>query len=296
VALTHVLTPLRIGAVELKNRVVRPAHGTMIGAGSLNEDLIAYHEARARGGAALSIVEIMGVHPSSIGSLDASDPRLNKMYPKFVERMHAHGMKIFQQLWHGGHNVALPPLDGSPPWSASDIPGLTSGIVPTPMTKAMIDEVIEAFTKAARSCESWGVDGVEIHCAHGYLPAQFLSANTNKRQDEYGGDLENRARFIRELLSAVRSSVSRQTVVGVRVAPDAVRGGAGVDEYRYVVQMLEALGLIDYVNISMGNYQSFPKMIGGMHERWWSVAFARWRRPTRSFAPARPIWSVSFAR
>ncbi|MES0873306.1 FAD-dependent oxidoreductase [Sinimarinibacterium thermocellulolyticum] len=265
-ALTHVLTPLRIGAVELKNRVVRPAHGTMIGAGSLNEDLIAYHEARAKGGAALSIVEIMGVHPSSIGSLDASDPRLNKMYPKFVERMHAHGMKIFQQLWHGGHNVALPPLDGSPPWSASDIPGLTSGIVPTPMTKAMIDEVIEAFTKAARSCESWGVDGVEIHCAHGYLPAQFLSANTNNRQDEYGGDLENRARFIRELLSAVRASVSRQTVVGVRVAPDAVRGGAGVDEYRYVVQMLEALGLIDYVNISMGNYQSFPKMIGGMHE------------------------------
>lgn len=265
-ALTHVLTPLRIGATELKNRVVRPAHGTLIGAGSMNEDLIAYHEARAKGGAALTIVEIMGVHPSSIGSLDASDPRLAKAYPKFVERMRPHGMKVFQQLWHGGHNVGFPSLDGSPPWSASDIPGLASGVVPTPMTKVMIDDVVAAFAKAAQRCEAWGVDGVEVHCAHGYLPAQFLSSNTNKREDDYGGSLENRARLIREIVTAVRSAVRRETVVGVRVAPDAVTGGAGVEEYRYVVQMLETLGLIDYVNISMGNYQSFPKMIGGMQE------------------------------
>lgn len=265
-SLTHVLTPLKIGPVEIKNRIARPAHATLIGGGTLNDDLIAYHEARAKGGVGLTIVEIMGVHPTSMGSLNAFDTSLHKSYPRFIERVKPYGMKVFQQLWHGGHNVAFPALDGSPPWSASDVPSVGSGVTPKPMTKAMIDEVIRSFVTAARQCERWGVDGVELHCAHGYLPAQFLSSNTNRREDEYGGSLENRARFIKELVSAVRAGVSSSLVVGVRVAPDATAGGAGVEEYIYVAQMLERLGLIDYVNISMGNYQSFPKMIGGMHE------------------------------
>ena len=265
-SLTHVLTPLKVGPVELKNRVVRPAHGTLIGGGTLNDDLIAYHEARAKGGVGLTIVEIMGVHPTSMGSLNAFDISLQKSYPKFVERMKPYGMKVFQQLWHGGHNVAFPALDGSAPWSASDVPGMSSGVTPKPMTKAMIDEIIRSFVTAAKQCERWGVDGVEIHCAHGYLPAQFLSSNANRRDDAYGGSLENRARFIKELVSAVRNGVSSHLAVGVRLAPDATVGGAGVNDYIYVAQMLEQFKLIDYVNISMGNYQSFPKMIGGMHE------------------------------
>jgi 2,4-dienoyl-CoA reductase-like NADH-dependent reductase (Old Yellow Enzyme family)/thioredoxin reductase len=263
---THVNKPIKIGPIEIKNRIVRPAHGTLIGQGTINDSLIGYHEERAKGGVALSIVEIMGVHSSSLGALNSFDPSLDESYPKLVNACHDHGMKIFQQLWHGGHNVAMPSLDGSPPWSSSDVRGLHSAQTPVPMTIPMIKEVISSFAEAAKKCEEWGVDGVEIHCAHGYLPAQFLSPATNTREDEYGGKLENRARFIIELLEAVRSAVSPNIAVGVRVAPDALEGGAGIEEYKYIVKALEDRQLIDYVNISLGNYQTFPKMIGGMHE------------------------------
>jgi 2,4-dienoyl-CoA reductase-like NADH-dependent reductase (Old Yellow Enzyme family) len=263
-ALTHVLTPLKIGAVEIKNRVVRPAHGTLLGAGTMTEDLVAYHEARAKGGVGLSIVEIMGVHPSSLGSLNIADPSLSETYPRFLDRIRPHGMKMFQQLWHGGHNVFWPSMDGSPPWSASDIPSVVSGIVPTPMTKSMIDEVIESFAQAARKLERWGIDGIDLHCAHGYLPAQFLSPIANNREDEYGGSLENRARFIKELVSAVRSAVSSKTAVGLRIAPETTAGGVSVEDCIYVMKMLEDLKVIDYANISFGNYHAFSKMVSGM--------------------------------
>jgi|TARA_R110001583_G_scaffold85517_1_gene224005 2,4-dienoyl-CoA reductase-like NADH-dependent reductase (Old Yellow Enzyme family)/thioredoxin reductase len=263
---THVNTPLKIGPVEIKNRIVRPAHGTLIGQGSVNDNLIGYHEERAKGGVALSIIEIMGVHPSSLGALNSFDPSLEESYPKLVDACHKHGMKVFQQLWHGGHNIAMPSMDGSPPWSASAVRGLHSAQTPTPMTIPMIKEIIASFEAGAKKCEEWGVDGVEIHCAHGYLPAQFLSPAINQRDDEYGGSLENRARFIIELVAAVRAAVSPNIAVGVRVAPDGLEGGAGLEDYQYIVKTLEDKKLIDYVNISLGNYQTFPKMIGGMQE------------------------------
>jgi 2,4-dienoyl-CoA reductase-like NADH-dependent reductase (Old Yellow Enzyme family) len=263
--LTHVLTPIRIGPAEIKNRVVRPAHGTGLGRmGNVTEELIAYHEARARGGVGLTIIEIMGVHPSGPGPLNAFNPRLEETYPRLTERLHRHGMKVFQQLWHAGHNVM--PMNGGPPWSASDIPGTGVGVVPVPMTKAMIDEVIEAYATAARNLERWGADGVEVHCAHGYLPGQFLSLNCNKRQDEYGGSFENRARFMLEAVAAVRAAVSSNCAVGVRVSADVIVNGVDPDDLIRATGMLEARGLIDYCNVSQGNYQSVRKIIGGMHE------------------------------
>jgi len=261
---THVDKPIRVGAVELKNRVVRPAHATIHGKGVMSDDLIAYHEARARGGAALSILEVGSVHPTSAFSLNIFDPALEGGYRKLVEAIRPHGMKLFQQLWHAGHHTV--PMDGSPPWSASDIPSVEVGVVPVAMTKTMIDTIIDAYAECARRCEDYGLDGVDIHCAHGYLPAQFLSANTNRREDEYGGSFENRARFIVELLSAVRDAVSKNFVVGVRVAPDLTVGGVGIDENLAISRLLCARGLIDYVNISVGNYNSYTKMVGGMHE------------------------------
>lgn len=263
-AYTHVDKPIRIGAIELKNRIVRPAHGTVIGRGTMNDALIAYHEARARGGAALSILEVGSVHPTSAFCLNLFEPSIEGGMRKLVDTVAPHGMKLFQQLWHAGHHII--PADGSPPWAPSDVVSVEVGVVPQPMTKMMIDTVIGAYVEAALRMERCGLDGVDIHCAHGYLPAQFLSPNTNKREDEYGGSFENRARFIIELLTAVRGAVSKNFVVGVRVAPDLTVGGLGVDENLRVVEMLEERSLIDYVNISLGNYNSFPKMVGGMHE------------------------------
>jgi len=262
---THVHTPLQIGRQTIKNRIFRPAHATILGKGAMSDALIAYHEARAVGGAGLSIIEVGSVHPTSPLAIDLWKSELEAGYRKLGEMGRRHDMKIYQQLWHAGHHSM--PRDGSPPWGVSATPSVEVGIVPVEMTKSMIVEIIEAYATAARRMEAWGIDGVDVHCAHGYLPGQFLSANTNLRQDEYGGaTIEERARFVLELLDAVRGAVSRDFVVGVRLAPDLTVGGVDEDQNLAVALMLEERGLIDYVNVSIGNYNSYTKMVGGMHE------------------------------
>lgn len=263
-ALKKVLEPIQIAGATVPNRVVRTAHGTGIGGGTMSDDLIAYHEARARGGVGLTIIEILGVHPTSPAPLNMFDPTLDEGYGKLMEAVNPHGMVVFQQIWHAGHNGT--PIDGSPPWSASDIPNPLGGSVPIPMTKDMIDEMIAAYAAAAERCEKGGLHGVEIHGAHGYLPQQFLSENFNKRGDEYGGSFENRVRFLTEIMRACQAATSDTFAVGVRLAPDATAGGVGPEANSAVVRHLQDESLVDFVNVSMGNYHAFPKMIGGMHE------------------------------
>lgn len=260
--LTHVTRPIAIGTVELKNRVVRTAHAT--GMGPMTDDLIAYHQARAEGGVGLSIIEILSVHPTSPAGLNTFDPQMPARYEKLVNAVRPTGMRLFQQVWHGGQNSM--PMDGSPPWGPSDLPGVLTGVPTIPMTRGMIDEIVAAYADAAGKCVAWGLDGLEIHCAHGYLPAQFLSSAVNKREDEFGGSLEGRARFILEVMRAVRAATPAGYPVGVRLAPDETAGGIGAAEVVRVAQWLEAERLVDFVDLSLGNYQSFPKMIGGMHE------------------------------
>ena len=146
--LHRALTPIVIGGVELPNRIVRTAHGTRFGGGTMTETLIDYHALRAEGGVGLSILEIMSVHPTSPSGLNGFDPRIGDGYTRLLQRVRPHGMKLFQQLWHGGHHT--PPLDGRPPWSASDVPSPRLGVVPEPMTQSMIDEVVAAFVRTAR--------------------------------------------------------------------------------------------------------------------------------------------------
>lgn len=261
----RVLSPIEIAGVAIPNRVVRTAHATGIGGGRLSDDLIAYHAARARGGVGLSILEILAVHPSSPGTLNAFDPTLRDAYHRLMDAVRPYGMRIFQQVWHAGHNAM--PLDGSPPWAPSDVPSPQVGVVPRAMTRNQIGEIVEAYVQAAALVRAGGLDGVEIHAAHGYLIQQFLSPNSNRREDEYGGSLENRMRFLLEVMRAVRAEVAGNGfAVGVRIASDLTEGGIGVAENIAVVRALEAEGLADFVNISLGNYHSFPKMIGGMHE------------------------------
>jgi 2,4-dienoyl-CoA reductase-like NADH-dependent reductase (Old Yellow Enzyme family)/thioredoxin reductase len=263
-ALTHVLTPIRIGSVEVKNRVVRTAHSTAIGGGTLSDDLVAYHEARAKGGVGLTVMEAMSVHPSSLSTLNIIDPSLAEKYPRMVERLRPHGMRIFQQLFHAGHHGR--PMDGSPPWGASDVAGSELGISPVPMTKGMIDAVIEGYANTTRALASWGCEGVELHCGHGFLPQQFLSTYANRREDDYGGDFENRARFMMEALRAMRAAAPPEMVVGVRLSPDLLEGGVSVDDNLAAARLAEAAGLVDFVSVSSGTFQTIHKMIGGMHE------------------------------
>jgi 2,4-dienoyl-CoA reductase-like NADH-dependent reductase (Old Yellow Enzyme family)/thioredoxin reductase len=231
--------------------------------GTMSDAVIAYHEERALKGVGLIINEIGSVHSSTAGFMDIFSPAAEDGMRKFADRVKAHGTKVFQQLWHGGHYAGF---DGAVPWSASDVPNIVRRVVPIRMTKGMIDEIIGAYAECARRMEECGLDGVEVHCAHGYLPHQFLSLATNDRDDNYGGSFENRARFTLEVLAAVRDAVSPDFVVGVRVGTDLAPGGVGLEDTLRITHMLEERRLIDFVDVSVGNYNRNDKMIGGMNE------------------------------
>lgn len=263
----HVLAPLTLRNVTLKNRVVRTAHGSLIGSfepGGIGPGFIGYHEARAKGGVGLSILEICSVHPSCAAPLQVFNPGLPDGYKRLIDAIKPHGMALMQQLWHAGHSGRT--LDGSPPWSASDIPSPVVGVVPTPMTKTMIDDVIAGYAKGAAIARTCGLEGVEVHAAHTYLPQQFLSPVLNRREDEYGGSLENRMRFLMEVLTAVRAELGPDLALSIRLSTDGMANAMTEEENRRVLARVEASGLIDFINFSTGSYFSMPAMIAPMSE------------------------------
>jgi 2,4-dienoyl-CoA reductase-like NADH-dependent reductase (Old Yellow Enzyme family) len=264
-AYEHVLAPIEIAGCRIRNRIARTAHVTGLARDGIGEAFVAFHEARARGEVGLTILEISSVHPSSPTDVRGYDDAVLEGYARLLPRVHAHGMRIVQQLWHGGHHTV--PLDGGPPWSASEVPSAVLGIVPHAMTKPEIAEVVQGFAESARRCRVAGVDGVELHFAHGYLVGQFLSPLTNRRDDEYGGSFEKRMRIAREVLSAVRAAVGPGYPVGARLsAEEGAPGGISVEDSIETARVLEATGELDFLDVSLGSYLAFSKVIGAMDE------------------------------
>ena len=257
------LSPIRMGSVEIKNRIARTAHATMMArGGGITDDLIAYQLARGQGGVGLTILEAAGVHRSSVLSLANLDDSIIDGYRQLSNAIRPTGMRLFQQLWHGGHIYMQP--DGSPPLAPSMVPSPIAGIAPRPITLRQIDELVAAYAAAARRCERGGLDGVEVHVGHGYLLAQFLSPVLNRREDDYGGSLENRMRLLVRVLEAVRDAVSTGFAVGVRFSDSADPRILGMDEIGDLAHRLERDGLIDYVNMSYGDYYALHRQVGGM--------------------------------
>lgn len=214
--------PVKIGPVTIPNRIVRSPHGTGLG----GEELIAYHEARARGGVGMSTIEATSVHPSAPGRLRLWDDSCMPFLEEISSRIRPTGMKLLLQAYHpgAGHAEAA----GMPEhWSASAIPNPMAGVVPIAMTQTMIDDVVAAFAAAARRLRDAGLDGVDIHASSGYLIHEFLSPALNKREDRYGGSDANRMRFLLEIIEAVRAEVGgSEFAVGVRLPnEDYVPGG-----------------------------------------------------------------------
>ncbi len=253
----NLFQPLQIGGCTVPNRIARTAHST----GTTGEDLIRYHEERAKGGIGLTIIEIAGVQPSSATSIPVFTDRVLPFYEELSTRMHTYGTKVFQQLWHGGAAYGR----AGQPISASAVPAPSVNIVPRPMTKTMIDDTVAAFAAAAARCREGGMDGVELHGAHGYLIGQFLSPATNLRDDEYGGSLENRARFVVEILQAIRAEVGAGFPVGVRLSgTDFIQGGIDPAEASAIAQHIEPL--VDFLDISMGSYWRFHKFLSTLDD------------------------------
>ncbi len=261
--LTHVLTPLTLGQVTIPNRVVRTAHHTGFAGAGGSDAMITYHVERAKGGCGLTILEATAVHPSSRlrHGPGLFQPSIIDEFHELMAAVSPHGMIVFQQLWHGGHLV--PGFDGGPPLAVSAIPG-HSGTVGRPATRAEIAEIVEAFGQAALNCRRGGLHGVEIAAGHGYLLHQFMSAYYNDRTDEYGGDFDNRARIVLEVLAAVRRIAGADFVLGLRVSPSEAPGGVSEDDLIQLVARVEAEGLADYLNISYGDYYRPDATAGAM--------------------------------
>lgn len=266
------LQPISINGLEIKNRIVRQAHGTEYGHGKIVDETIQYHVARAQGQVGLSVLEVSSVHPSSwIGTIWSWDPSIVDGYRRLSNAVRPFGMRMFTQLWHGGH--IWPNSDGSPSWAPSTLPS-PWGAVPVAMTLEQIEAVVAAFEQSAVWSRDGGMDGIELHFGHGYLASQFLSPISNQRTDEYGGSFENRFRFMLEVAQRVRRAVGSDYPVGIRISDEHTDGGVTIDDCKRAVSLLCEKKLIDFVDASTGSYYSIQEMLPTMD------------MPTRTMLPA----------
>lgn len=180
----HLFSPLRIGTVTLRNRVVSSGHDTVMAYdGMVTDQLVAYHEARARGGAGCIIVQVAGVHESARYTshvLMATEDSCIPGYRRLAQAIKSHGTVLFGQLFHPGREV-MESSDGAAPVAVapSAVPTERFRVMPRPLRLAEIEEIIAGYAEAARRLIEAGLDGVEVVASHGYLPAQFLNPHVN---------------------------------------------------------------------------------------------------------------------
>jgi 2,4-dienoyl-CoA reductase-like NADH-dependent reductase (Old Yellow Enzyme family) len=266
-ALRYPLTfsPYAIKKVELRNRVIRASMGSGIPSGGLiNDELIAFHVARARGGIALTYIDPGSPHWSSPAFIDNTRPAVVDGMRRLTAAVHDEGTRVFQQIMHGGPTNI--PRDGSAPWGASAVPDPGLGMICVPMTRWMIDEVVAGFVTAAQHAQDGGLDGIEVHGGHGYLFSSFLSPATNHRTDEYGGPFENRVRLLREVLAAIRAALGPDYPLGVRLSADAAEHQTSGADVARIAATLEERGLVDFISLSLGSHYGRDQLMGGVHE------------------------------
>ncbi len=257
-AFPHLFEPLQIRAARLRNRIMSTGHETaMADANGISEQMIAYHRARAAGGAGLIVVEVASIHPTATfvrHSIRLYCDEVIPGYRRLAEAVHAEGATLFAQLFHPGREI-LESTDGSAPvsYAPSAVPNERFHVMPAPMSRRLLREVVSGYGDGARRLQTAGLDGVEILCSMGYLLAQFLNPAVNRREDEYGGSFENRLRIVREIIADIRAKVGEEMVVGIRISGDekSPRGLSPAD----VLAICEALddepGL-DYFNVIAG--------------------------------------------
>lgn len=257
----------RIGTLEIKNRIVMPAMGTNLASytGEASDEIIRYYEERAKGGCGLIITEITRIDnetgvgmPNQLCAMDLKQiPRLEIL----ARTMHKYNTKIFLQLHHPGRQNHAMMIDGRQIAAPSAIMSSAIGEMPREMTTEEIEGLVVKFVKGAVFAKMAGIDGVEIHGAHGYLVGQFMSPKTNHREDKYGGSFEKRMRFITEIIMGIRAKCGSDFPISVRIDGDEfVEGGISLEEAVKEAVYLEKLG-VDAINVSAGTYESVTTII-----------------------------------
>jgi 2,4-dienoyl-CoA reductase-like NADH-dependent reductase (Old Yellow Enzyme family)/thioredoxin reductase len=251
-----------IGGLELKNRIVMPAIGTSLASytGEASQELIAYYEERAKGGCGLIITEITRIDEEyGVGTsnqLSVTSIKHVAQLERLVRTVHKYDTKIFVQLHHPGRESHSHLIDGKQLIAPSAIPCGVCKEVPREMTIEEAENLVKKFIKGAKIAQTAGVDGVELHAAHGYLIDQFLSPYTNKRIDKYGGSFEGRMRFITEIIMGIKSVCGPKFPISVRIDGDEfVEGGLRIEDSIKIAKYLESIG-VAAINVSSGIYES----------------------------------------
>ena len=275
-AYTRLFEPGRIGGLELKNRIVMPAMGCSLAesTGEAGERIIRYYAERAKGGAGLIITEITRVDDETgVGTPNQLSVTNTHMVPqlyRLAEAVHAYDTKIFVQLHHPGNQTPSRLIEGRQPVSASNVTCRVIGEEPRALSTEEVEGMVKKFVTGAVIAQKAGIDGVEIHAAHGYLVSQFLSPYTNKREDKYGGSFEGRMRFITEIIMGIKAYCGPKFPISVRMnGSDFLEGGIDEAESIKMAKYLEQLG-IACLNISCGMYDSGATIIepSYLHEGW----------------------------
>ena len=251
------LTSFQIGPLSLKNRIVSTPHAPALAEDGLpKERYQRYHLEKAKGGIAMTMIGgsscVSPDSPSVFGQLDVSSDRIIPYFTEFAERIHQEDCRIVCQISHLGRRTTWNDGDWLPVIAPSRVREPAHRGFPKIMDHADIQRVIQDYVAAARRLRDSGFDGVEI-LQNGHLPGQFLSPDTNLRDDEYGGNFENRLRFIRELYEAVKVAIGNDIVIGARVEMDSkLAEGLQQDEALKALQVIEKDGFIDYFNLNVG--------------------------------------------
>lgn len=270
-------SPIRIGNVEIRNRVVMTAMGCSLANydGTPSDEIIAYYVARARGGVGLIINEVTRVDDETgvteVRQLSVTKDENIPGLKKLTDAVHAEGAKIFCQLHHPGRQTytAFTGIDAVV--SASDQP---CGLCQQPTRALTVDEVhamVERFVSGAARAQAAGYDGVELHAAHGYLLEQFLSPYTNHRIDEYGGTLKNRMRIVNEIIEGIQARCGKAYPICVRFDADEMLTAAGIpaigieqDEAIAMAKVWEDMG-VAALNVTVGMYETANTVVEPNH-------------------------------
>jgi 2,4-dienoyl-CoA reductase-like NADH-dependent reductase (Old Yellow Enzyme family) len=267
---TELFSPLRLrSGATVRNRVAKAAmEENMAGSAQLpDERLISLYRRWGAGGAGLLITGNVMIHAEALtgpGGVVLDEVAPLDPFTRWADAGKAAGAAFWMQISHPGRQVRaeMPGVVWAPSAVAVELGKHSKRFgKPVAMTEAQIGATVERFATTARLAQQAGFDGVEVHAAHGYLLSQFLSPLVNKRGDEWGGQLENRARLLLDVVRAIRRVVSTSFAVAVKLnSADFQRGGFDTDEAARVISMLEPLG-VDLVELSGGSYES-PAMAG----------------------------------
>jgi len=265
----NLFSPLKLGTVEVKNRISFQPHLTNLAVGNLpSERQMYYWGERAKGGAGLIITEEMSVHPTDMAYeklIDVYHAEVIPGFKKITDYIHQFDGKIFAQLNHNGQQG-----DGSisrlPVWAPSPMPDVLFRETPKEMEHEDIEEVARYFAKCAIHVCEGGFDGIELQFGHSSLARQFLSPLTNFRSDEYGGSLENRMRAPLKFIAAVRKAVGNDYPLGIRMCADEmIPGGLDLGQVQEICARFEASGLIDFMDLSIATFYNLYLVEGSMH-------------------------------